>query len=226
MFYLEYLVKRVLTTGFFLFTGFHRQVDTPRADHKEASNTVVHKEATDIHIYYTKVVTNFMHKYDISLSQAARLLEYKLLEIPLPKEEVESQADNDPKVVISNPNGNMCYSQGRMVAFTQQGEAANFIDHLQNSRKYSKNTLSLYYSYLNRFLSWRARYANKDPWWSNCSQQDIVGYLNYLKEKGNTPTTIVQKMTVLNSFFKYLCAFNKIRKNPFSKVNIINAQIT
>lgn len=96
-----------------------------------------------------------------------------------------------------------CYDERRLIALGQMNAVAHFLQE----KGYSEKTGRLYHNYLRDLLDFFVQEGTAEyikPYWANCDQQVISRYTLHLKEKGNSPITISQKMAVINSFFDWL----------------------
>jgi len=96
-----------------------------------------------------------------------------------------------------------CYDERRLIALGQMNGVGRFL----KEKGYSKRTERLYHNYLRDLLDFFVKEGAAEyikPYWTNCDQQVILRYAVHLNERGNSPTTISQKLAVINSFFTWL----------------------
>lgn len=90
----------------------------------------------------------------------------------------------------------------------------DFIDYLEQ-RGFANTTQKSYLTVVNRFTKWYA----KDL--LNCTQKDILKYLEHLKNTGQTTSnTQNSSLTALRHYFNYLVAKNLRDKNPTNLIKI------
>lgn len=117
-------------------------------------------------------------------------------------------------------NHNYCGGEDYLIALGESRAIAQFIDHLQNGKGYSKKTLDLYHEYLLQLLDYfvkKASMAHKKPLWSNLDKRVVVSYNTYLYREGDTQEIVADKLAVIISFFSYMVSNGMIENNPFDK---------
>lgn len=94
---------------------------------------------------------------------------------------------------------------------------SGFIDYLSNEKRFSKHTIKSYEKNLIQFKDYLAiQYQLEDI--SKATYLEIRSWLVSLMEEKNAPQTVNQKLSTLQSFFKYLLKINVIKENPTRKV--------
>ena len=105
--------------------------------------------------------------------------------------------------IYSGSHYSGCNDERRLIAIWEM----NFVGQFLQATGYSEKTGRLYHNYLRDLLDFFVQEGTAEyikPYWANCGQQVISRYALHLKEKGNSPATISQKMAVINSFFDWL----------------------
>lgn len=87
---------------------------------------------------------------------------------------------------------------------------ANFISYCKVVKGLSKNTLIAYQRNINEFVKW---YADDD--YILAERQEVIDFLHFVVEKGNSPATVNVKITAICMFYKWL--FN----NKYIKENVV-----
>jgi len=91
-----------------------------------------------------------------------------------------------------------------------------FIQYLQNIRKYSSNTIISYNTDLNQFLVYLGEYGDLDL--SEITHFHIRSWIVILMEEGITAKSINRKISSLRSFFNYLRRQGLMSTNPIKKI--------
>lgn len=92
-----------------------------------------------------------------------------------------------------------------------------FLSHLEQEYRYSENTVAAYRNDLSQFLDYvEGRAGSKLTEWSAVSEEDIEGYLIYMKHKEQpyASSTIARKVAAIKSFYNYLTAQGIVDENP------------
>lgn len=91
----------------------------------------------------------------------------------------------------------------------------SFIEYLKKDKKYSQNTVSAYQGDLDQFGSYIKNSLSVDS--INASQfindEVLSHYLQVLRNKGYSISTIARKIASIKSFIKYLADTGKVRNN-------------
>ena len=96
-----------------------------------------------------------------------------------------------------------------------------FLTHLAVEEGFSENTREAYRNDLNQLAEFVGKEASKKsimPSWSGFSQQDMLGYLLNLKERGYAATTVARKVAAAKTFFSFLASEGRIKNNPTKNV--------
>ena len=92
-----------------------------------------------------------------------------------------------------------------------------FLSHLQREYRYSENTIAAYRNDLSQFLEYvESHSGSRLSEWSAVSEDDIEGYLTYMKHKDQpyASSTIARKVAAIKSFYNYLAAHGVVVDNP------------
>ncbi|MDR1236067.1 MAG: site-specific integrase, partial [Holosporaceae bacterium] len=87
-----------------------------------------------------------------------------------------------------------------------------FVEHLRSERNSSENTIESYVFDLSDFTA----FADFD---TSVSENDIIRYLSFLKEKQLSTSTIKRKLSALRQFFKFLCSEELVAVDPMSFIH-------
>jgi len=97
----------------------------------------------------------------------------------------------------------------------------SFLNYLTVEKGFSGNTIDAYHNDLYRM----AEFADKEigkrsvmPSWDNFSRQDMLSYMLDLKERNYAVTTLARKVAAAKSFFAFMQAEGKIKKNPMENI--------
>ncbi len=96
-----------------------------------------------------------------------------------------------------------------------------FIDYLRVDKKYSPNTLSAYQSDLEQFGSYVKNRFHADNIATSqiIDNQVISGYLQELRNKGYSLSTIARKIASIKSLTKYLSDAGKVKNDEIPDIN-------
>jgi integrase/recombinase XerD len=86
-----------------------------------------------------------------------------------------------------------------------------FLDYLDVERGLSQNTIQAYQNDLYQF-------AEHFPDLQRAERKEIRDYIQRLKGRGYTPSTIARKLASLRSFYTFLCSEGKIKENPLAGI--------
>jgi len=92
-------------------------------------------------------------------------------------------------------------------------EIQSFIRYLASEKKYSKNTLAAYESDIRQLVAYARLRDGGSSQDVKFSDDVLSGYLNDLRERKYTISTIARKIAAAKSFIKYLEAAGKVRPN-------------
>ena len=87
-------------------------------------------------------------------------------------------------------------------------EKEEFLEYLKYEKRFSNHTIINYEKDINSFINLTNKKINE------IELEDVKKYLKVLHEKKYKSTSISRKISTIKSFFKYLEAENKIKKNP------------
>jgi len=82
-----------------------------------------------------------------------------------------------------------------------------FLNYLDVERGLSQNTIQAYQNDLYQF----AEHFSQP---GRVGRQEIMDYIQRLKGRGYTPSTMARKLAALRSFYTFLCSEGKIKENP------------
>jgi integrase/recombinase XerD len=95
-----------------------------------------------------------------------------------------------------------------------EDQLSSFLDFLSKERNYSENTTAAYRNDLGQFLKWmRSTYPNINSW-QDVTQQMVAEYVDVLKEKSYTASSVARKVAAIKSFFHFMLARGKISNDP------------
>jgi integrase/recombinase XerD len=92
--------------------------------------------------------------------------------------------------------------------------ADNFINYITVEKGLSKNTIESYSRDLKQFTDFLITFNIKEV--KELTKQNILGYMNHLKQNGRRPTTISRNITTLRNFFRFLVR-EKVIEIDYSK---------
>lgn len=99
-----------------------------------------------------------------------------------------------------------CGGEDYLIALRESCAIKQFINHLENGKGYSKETLDLYHDYLLQLFDYfvkKASIERKKPLWSNLDKQVLESFKAHLCRKGDTQEIIASKLSVITLFFNY-----------------------
>ncbi len=86
-----------------------------------------------------------------------------------------------------------------------------FLEFLQNDKKVSENTLQSY----RRDIVYYTKYIETNKLnYVKVEEEEIKGYLDYLKSIGKKPSTISRNLASIRSFYQFLVKNKKTKKDP------------
>ncbi len=95
-----------------------------------------------------------------------------------------------------------------------EDQLSSFLEFLSKERNYSENTTAAYRNDLGQFLKWlNATYPNIDSW-QTVTQQMVAEYVDVLKEKAYTASSVARKVAAIKSFFHFMLARGQIINDP------------
>ncbi len=100
-------------------------------------------------------------------------------------------------------------------------EIESFLNYLTVEKGFSKNTIDAYRNDLFAMAEFAEREMGKRsvmPSWDSFSRQDMLAYMLDLKERNYANTTLARKVAAAKSFFAFMMAEGKIKKNPMENI--------
>ncbi len=86
-----------------------------------------------------------------------------------------------------------------------------FLEFLQNDKKLSDNTLQSYRRDILQF----EKYVNKnDINYVKATEEEISGYIDYLKKQGKKTSTASRSLATIRSFYQFLLRTKKVKTDP------------
>ncbi len=92
-------------------------------------------------------------------------------------------------------------------------EIQSFIRYLTVEKKYSKNTLAAYESDIRQLVSFAKSHGNENSQEVHFTEEVLSGYLNDLRERKYTVSTMARKIAAAKSFLKYLESVGKVKSD-------------
>ncbi len=92
-------------------------------------------------------------------------------------------------------------------------EISNFKFYLEDDMGSPINTVNAYISDLRQYQDFLVKYENINDV-SEITREDILRYIESLKRKDLSKTSIARKITAIKDFHRYLCKEENIRDNP------------
>ena len=86
-----------------------------------------------------------------------------------------------------------------------------FLEFIENDKKLSLNTLQ---SYKRDIVQFEEYLEMEDIVYNKVTKEDVVNYIEYLKEIGKKTSTISRNIASIRSFYQYLVRTKKIKKDP------------
>jgi len=83
---------------------------------------------------------------------------------------------------------------------------------------YAANTVLAYQADLTQLLEYLEQKDNTT--WKQVTEQDILGYLLYLREREYAPSTVTRKKAAVSSFFRFLMLQGVIFNDPTSNISL------
>lgn len=93
-------------------------------------------------------------------------------------------------------------------------EIDRFLDYLLSERAYSENTAVSYRNDLNQFAAVIQLSIGE------VTRNNVIGYLDALRQKGLAESSIIRKLACVKSFFRFLAEEDYIPSNPLSVVTL------
>jgi integrase/recombinase XerD len=89
-----------------------------------------------------------------------------------------------------------------------------FLEFLSTKRNYSENTIAAYRNDLSQFSTWLAANHTEVQLWSEASPSVVGDYVESLKMKAYTASSVARKVAAIKSFFHFLLARGLIINDP------------
>lgn len=86
-----------------------------------------------------------------------------------------------------------------------------FLEFIENDKKLSLNTLQ---SYKRDIVQYEEYLEMENIVYNKVTKEDVVNYIEYLKEIGKKTSTISRNIASIRSFYQYLVRTKKIKKDP------------
>jgi len=103
-----------------------------------------------------------------------------------------------------------------------QKDIHSFLTYLNVEKGFSGNTLAAYQNDLQQLYFYVEQEAAKQkatPDWETFGRPGMLGYLLQLKERNYATTTVARKMASAHSFFDFLMAEGKLKRNPIENIS-------
>ncbi|MCJ7514789.1 MAG: tyrosine recombinase [Dehalococcoidia bacterium] len=103
----------------------------------------------------------------------------------------------------------------------------SFLGYLASEKKYSKNTLAAYKNDLSQLADYvksQGSTSSVDFSGSKLNAQILSGYLQSLRGRGYTPSTVARKIAAAKSFLKFLVDMGKLRSDLAP--NLVSPQVS
>lgn len=92
-----------------------------------------------------------------------------------------------------------------------------FLTRLQAEKGFSQNTIAAYRNDLGQFAA-QLQQARQVGDWRNVTQDHLVTYLLYLKERGYQSSTVARKTAAMKSFFHFLVGSGQLPSDPSAQL--------
>ena len=93
-----------------------------------------------------------------------------------------------------------------------------FLDELQKTKRYSRNTIEAYRNDLNQFMNFALNERPNLTTWTRVDKPLVLAFIIHLKERGYTPSSVARKIAVLKSFYHYLVQKQLVETDPTATV--------
>lgn len=117
-------------------------------------------------------------------------------------------------------NHNYCGGEDYLIALGESSAIVQFINHLENGKGYSKETLDKYDDLLLQLFEYNVQQTSalhKKPLWINLDKSVAENYIAHLYANGDTQEIVADKLAVIISFFSFMVSNGKVENNPFNK---------
>ena len=117
---------------------------------------------------------------------------------------------------MPNPKSNTCHSLATVLQYcaTMEEQIKSFLDWLQNTKSYSRNTVEAYHNDLNQFLDFATGVRPQINHWNRVDKGILLSFVQYLKDRGYTPSSAARKIAVIKTFFHYLVSYSIVNDDP------------
>jgi len=95
-----------------------------------------------------------------------------------------------------------------------EDQLISFLEFLPSKRNYSVNTIAAYRNDLSQFTTWLDAQHPEVQQWSEASPEVVGAYVETLKQKAYTASSVARKVAAIKSFFHYLLARGLIVNDP------------
>ncbi|MDQ4077079.1 MAG: tyrosine-type recombinase/integrase [Chloroflexota bacterium] len=95
----------------------------------------------------------------------------------------------------------------------------DYLNYLLEEEDYSENTVAAYRNDLGQFVQWLEDEGRATGNWDTVREEDIEGFLFYLREREYAPATVARKVAAVKSFCKHLVEQEELLDNPTSHVS-------
>ena len=95
-----------------------------------------------------------------------------------------------------------------------EDQLISFLEFLPSKRNYSENTIAAYRTDLSQFTTWLDAQHPEVQQWSEASPVVVGAYVDTLKQKAYTASSVARKVAAIKSFFHYLLARGLIVNDP------------
>ena len=100
-----------------------------------------------------------------------------------------------------------------------EDQLSSFLDFLATERNYSDNTVAAYRNDLSQFMSWLINQHPEISQWTDARADIVASYVESLKQKSYTASSVARKIAAIKSFFHFLLARGIILSDPTMNLN-------
>ncbi|MCL5952553.1 MAG: tyrosine recombinase [Chloroflexi bacterium] len=93
-----------------------------------------------------------------------------------------------------------------------------FLDYLQNTKGYARNTVDAYRNDLTQFLNFSVNERPQLTSWVRVDRSMLAAFLLHLKERAYTAASMARKVAVIKTFFHFLMERHLITEDPTVKL--------
>ena len=94
----------------------------------------------------------------------------------------------------------------------------DFLEELQQSKGYSRNTIEAYRNDLNQFMNFALNERPTLNGWARVDKPLVLAFIIHLKDRSYTPSSVARKVAVLKSFYHSLLEHKVIEADPTATV--------